>query len=134
MIWPRNCLPSVHLASALVMVWSAPRSTWLAAVSWVYLVTMSVSTMVDGGHYLVDLIVAVPFTLTIWRGVQRQWFMSAIAGLLWMLWVFALRMDSFRMARSWTVWAAAVLTLIACAMLGPRRITIVDLRVSFDWC
>jgi hypothetical protein len=61
---PRNCMPSLHLAGALVICWNSclwPRwGRWLARL---FLWATIFSTLALGEHYLVDLVVAVPFTL-----------------------------------------------------------------------
>ena len=61
---PRNCMPSLHLAGALVVWWNSrlwPRWGRLLAV--LFLLATIFSTLALGEHYLVDLVVALPFTL-----------------------------------------------------------------------
>ncbi|MGL5002816.1 MAG: phosphatase PAP2 family protein, partial [Casimicrobium sp.] len=63
-IAPRNAMPSMHLASALLMtaVTMRLRLTLPALLSFVFLVGTAWATLALGEHYLIDLIVAVPFT------------------------------------------------------------------------
>jgi len=61
---PRNCMPSLHLAGALAIWWNSllwPR--WGRLLAGLFLWTTIFSTLALGEHYLVDLVVAVPFTL-----------------------------------------------------------------------
>jgi PAP2 superfamily len=61
---PRNAMPSVHIAMALLILWNSRRwaAVWRALAG--VLVTITVlATLGFGEHYLVDLLVAVPFAL-----------------------------------------------------------------------
>jgi len=67
---PRNCMPSLHLAGALVVFWNSflwPR--WGRLLAGLFLWATVFSTLALGEHYLVDLVVAVPFTLIL----QAAW-------------------------------------------------------------
>ena len=63
---PRNCMPSLHVGWALLIYWHAralggpPR-----AAGAVWLVSTIFATLAMGQHYLVDLVVAVPFAALI---------------------------------------------------------------------
>ena len=61
---PRNAMPSVHIAMALLILWNSrggPRLwRWIASV---LLAVTVLATLGFGEHYLVDLLVAVPFAL-----------------------------------------------------------------------
>ena len=61
---PRNCMPSLHLAAVLAVWWNSriwPR--WGRLLVLLFLLATIFSTLALGEHYLVDLVVAVPFTL-----------------------------------------------------------------------
>jgi len=63
---PRNAIPSLHMAWALLLYWNARRSPrgykmFLA----VYLGLTVMATLGTGEHYLVDLVTALPFALTV---------------------------------------------------------------------
>lgn len=61
---PRNAVPSLHMASALVAFLHARRYGWIASsVAAVFVAGTFLATMGTGEHYLVDLLVAVPFTI-----------------------------------------------------------------------
>lgn len=56
----RNCIPSLHLTWALLgLVYIAPRWRWLAIA---FAILTAAATLGIGEHYLLDLIVAVPYT------------------------------------------------------------------------
>lgn len=70
--WWRNCMPSMHLAWALLIAWNA-RSWRLRALLWPYVVIVTTATLATGEHYLVDLLAAIPYTVLI------QWSASSIS-------------------------------------------------------
>ena len=61
MVAPRNCLPSMHLSWALLIAIMARRRI-LKIVFWIFVALTAFATIAIGEHYLIDLIVAVPFT------------------------------------------------------------------------
>jgi hypothetical protein len=70
---PRNCMPSLHFAAALAVWWNSriwPR--WGRLLAGFFLGATVFSTLALGEHYLVDLVVAVPFTLIF----QAAWTVS----------------------------------------------------------
>ncbi len=61
---PRNCMPSLHLAAALIVWWNSriwPR--WGRLLAFLFLLATIFSTLALGEHYLADLVVAFPFAL-----------------------------------------------------------------------
>ena len=70
---PRNCMPSLHLAGALAVWWNSRLwARWGRVLAGLFLCTTVFSTLALGEHYLVDLVVAVPFTLAL----QAAWTVS----------------------------------------------------------
>jgi len=58
---PRNAMPSLHAAWALLVCWGAreaPRWVWALLLPW--LVLMLLATLGIGGHYVIDLVAAIP--------------------------------------------------------------------------
>jgi len=58
---PRNAMPSLHAAWALLVCWGAreaPRWVWALLLPWVVL--MLLATVGIGGHYVIDLVAALP--------------------------------------------------------------------------
>lgn len=61
---PRNNVPSLHLAWALELVLYS--QSYIRRIAIVYLVLIAASTLGIGEHYIIDLIVAVPYTFAIY--------------------------------------------------------------------
>jgi hypothetical protein len=63
---PRNAMPSLHLAWAVLLWWNARSSGILLRAGYLlYLALTILATLGSGEHYLIDLVVAVPFTLAV---------------------------------------------------------------------
>jgi hypothetical protein len=93
-ITARNCIPSLHTAWIIVLLWgtaAAPR--WMRPGLWIFSACNLLYALSAGGHYLVDLIVAVPFTLAVHHAMRREWRSAAFVGnaLLVALWLTTLR-------------------------------------------
>lgn len=70
----RNCMPSMHAAWILCLLWCAPAmGRWYRAILWAFAGFTLLYALSAGGHYLVDLIVAVPFTLAIRSASRSEW-------------------------------------------------------------
>jgi hypothetical protein len=70
----RNCMPSMHTAWILCLLWCAPPlSRRLRAILWAFAGFTLLYALSAGGHYLVDLIVAVPFTLAVRAAFRAEW-------------------------------------------------------------
>lgn len=62
----RNAMPSLHTAWALLLWWNSRGYTpWVRGAAGLYLGVILFSTLALGEHYLIDLIVAVPFAVAI---------------------------------------------------------------------
>ncbi len=63
---PRNAIPSLHMAWAILIAWNASRLGHLAQSAVVgYLILTVLATLGTGEHYLIDLVVAFPFALAV---------------------------------------------------------------------
>jgi PAP2 superfamily len=63
---PRNAMPSLHMGWAVLLYWNSkgfPRS--LRAALFIFLILTVVATLGGGQHYLVDLVVSLPFVLAV---------------------------------------------------------------------
>lgn len=63
---PRNAMPSLHFSSALLVLWNTSglgKAARIAAT--LFVAAMAFAVLAVGEHYLIDLIVAVPFSLMI---------------------------------------------------------------------
>jgi hypothetical protein len=56
-----NAVPSVHMSTALLMVWFSRKNGAGLTLAMVYLVLMVAATLASGQHYAVDLLAAVPY-------------------------------------------------------------------------
>jgi hypothetical protein len=89
----RNCMPSLHLAGALIVWWNSriwPR--WGRLLAFAFLLGTVVSTLGLGEHYVADLAAAFPFALMVQAGWTRV-------------------PDSARQTRQAALWLGCVLTL-----------------------
>jgi PAP2 superfamily protein len=63
---PRNAIPSLHMGWVILLVWNSRKFVLPARVFMLlYLVLTLVATLGTGQHYLIDLIVSLPFALLI---------------------------------------------------------------------
>lgn len=128
---PRNAIPSLHLAWALLVWWySRGLSWWERAVALAFLIFTALATLGTGEHYVVDLIVAHPYALMImgtcayslaWKDPRRVFAFSF--GLLVTLgWLAALRYANrlfwFSPVIPWTLCA----TTVALTIFGNHRL------------
>lgn len=94
---PRNAMPSLHMAWALLIFWNARQSPlWMKVVSWYFLAFTILATMGSGEHYAVDLAVAVPFALAVQAGCEKsrskaRTFAAVTGAVLTITWILLLR-------------------------------------------
>ncbi|QOY88685.1 phosphatase PAP2 family protein [Paludibaculum fermentans] len=132
----RNCMPSLHFASALGCYWVLRHARRVyRAVAGVFLLGTFFATLALGEHYQIDLIVAVPFTLTFlagwvhalpWKAAERR---AAVIGgcLLTGLWLGLLRWGgSLLLGSRITVWVLTFVTLGASFFLHKRLMRAID--------
>lgn len=118
---PRNAVPSMHLACALLIFWSVRRlSRWLYAASGLYLGLTIVATLGFGEHYVVDLIAGVPYALLLGAACARPSVAPArnlallTGSILTAAWIFALRLAPGLFHSIAFTWIAAVATVTLC--------------------
>jgi PAP2 superfamily len=122
----RNAMPSLHFAGALFVAWGA----WSLGVrarilGFLFLALTFVATLGLGEHYLIDLIVAVPFALAIETIVRRRpgWRRDfLISSGLTMAWLVAVRAATEIFVAQFVTWIAVTVTLFLCAWIGARRL------------
>ena len=66
----RNCVPSMHLTWAFLIAINA-RAWPLRLLFWIYVCLMILATIGLGEHYLIDLLLAIPYTIAIQRLTVR---------------------------------------------------------------
>ncbi len=97
----RNGFPSVHLGTALIMVFAAwhQKSRLLKFIFTVVAILTALSTLSTGEHYLVDLVVAFPYFVAVQsicthvrpegQTCRMRAFWTGVA--LWLMWVILVR-------------------------------------------
>ena len=70
---PRNAIPSLHMSWALLLFWhSRPYPRWARCVFALLVALTVMATLGLGEHYVVDLVVAFPFTLALRSAFARK--------------------------------------------------------------
>jgi hypothetical protein len=87
--WP-NAIPSLHLATAILLVYFAARQPILRCFSWVYLASTVASTLAFE-HYLIDLVVAVPYAYFAVRAAEGRFRESLRNMAVVLVWLGAIR-------------------------------------------
>ena len=85
--FPRNAMPSLHLAWAWMLYHAARPVAWLRYATLAWLVGVGLATLWTGEHYLIDLVVAVPFAAAVEAGLARAVRPALLAGLVTLAWV-----------------------------------------------
>jgi hypothetical protein len=115
---PRNGMPSLHMASALIALLHARRYGRTAtAVAAVFVMGTFLATMGTGEHYFIDLLVAVPFTVAVDALLTRRWRAGAFNGVVFLGWLGLLHAPLSPMV----AWPALVVTLTV-AIWGARPV------------
>jgi hypothetical protein len=71
-VHPRNCMPSMHVTWALLLVLNARQPVFRAGLL-IYAVLTMLATVGCGEHYFIDVIAAVPFTFAVQWISHRIW-------------------------------------------------------------
>lgn len=118
----RNCMPSLHTTWVLLIWWHCRPFAWpIRFVAGIYVTFTLLATLGFGFHYLVDLIVAVPFAVLVQAQAtpatdvtaRQRWHAMALGGVLVVLWLVAIRYGLGVLAWSpWLGWAAALVTIV----------------------
>ena len=105
---PRNAMPSMHLSGAIwiLMMTAALRRKWIFALSVVFLLGTAWATLALGEHYVIDLVVALPFAtaLGLWLMNPPRWRLAPAwaKALQWgAVATFVLWMGMLRLAPVW---------------------------------
>jgi predicted membrane-bound spermidine synthase len=124
---PRNCMPSLHTAWALLLFWhSRPlhRLVRWGAAAW--LAFTALGTLGFGYHYAMDLVVAVPFTMVVSGLFATTWGGSRLARLCIVAFGALLTLGWFALLRffpprddAWR-WSLAALTVLSSFLLERR--------------
>jgi len=114
---PRNAIPSMQATWALLVWWSAWRLNWWARiVATLFLVLTLLSALGSGDHYVVDLVVAVPFTLGVEGLCRRRGYAAAGLGFGLTLGWFILLRSGFRLPAPGLGWLLVAGTILTCVV------------------
>lgn len=69
-----NGMPSVHMSTALLVVWFSRKSRVALGIASVYLLLIGAATLASGQHYGVDLLAAVPYAAGVLWLAGTRWF------------------------------------------------------------
>lgn len=80
---PRNGMPSLHVAWVILLCWNSRKlPAWFRVAMVSYALTTVVATLGSGQHYLMDLVVSVPFALAVQAGASRMFYRRRLAASL----------------------------------------------------
>ena len=137
---PRNAMPSLHFACALLVWWNS-RSWrfWARALAALFLVLTVLATMGLGEHYFIDLVVALPFTVAMTAASTTSVPMISIerrvalfgGGALTLVWLVLLRsgVNWIQVFPAFS-WSMVVATLVVSLALEHRLAHVAEF--SFD--
>ena len=122
---PRNAMPSLHMAWALLLWFNCrPLSRTARGLAVTYVVLTVIDTLGTGEHYLADLAVALPFSVAVqalWTGVRGNTRYAVLAGgaSLTVIWLVALRYGTrFFLLSPAVPWGCVIGSTIVSFMLG----------------
>jgi hypothetical protein len=109
-----NAVPSGHLAWAMLAWWhSRPCIVGVRIATGLFVLGTAVATLASGEHYLVDLVVAVPFAVAVDAVIGRRWVSAASCAAVVLAWSLALRAGMVSAASSRVAIPLAAATVVA---------------------
>ncbi|HTV55608.1 MAG TPA: phosphatase PAP2 family protein, partial [Terriglobia bacterium] len=141
---PRNGMPSLHVAWVILLCWNSRRlPRWLRVSMIVYALLTVVATLGSGQHYVMDLVVSVPFALFVqaaaaWTCVSRAVRARAVsAGItLTFFWLVLLRFGTREMLVSpvlpWTLVLASTVGSFWLESSGEKQNAPASLAITSD--
>jgi PAP2 superfamily len=112
-----NAIPSMHMAWALLVLWSALELGPLAlAMAGTLVGFTALATLGSGEHYLVDLVVSVPLAFAVWNAFRRDKLRVALGLGLVCGWLLYLRSGAFLLFPGIANWMLILATLAAVAI------------------
>ncbi len=120
-----NTTPSGHLAWALLLFWFARRycGRRTAAIFAMIAVLILAATLGLGEHYVIDLVVAIPYTAAVWWLTGRRWARASAMLAVVALWATALRQGWALALPIPAIWILSAVTMAAPLLPLVRRQT-----------
>jgi hypothetical protein len=116
-----NAMPSLHFGGAVLLFWFCRPWKWLYRAMGLFTALTALATLGLGEHYLIDLVVAIPYALAILafssNVPQRKLPLGAGAAMV-LLWLGTLRFAHFYPAVSWIL----VLATLGTSIILQRRL------------
>ena len=126
--FPRNGMPSMHFGwmFAVTVLWfQMGTRLWSRALLTFMTTCVALATLYLGEHYVIDLVVAVPFVLGAialfttsvpWSAAER-WRTAALGFGCWLAWVLLLRTQiAFFVEQAWACWVLLTATVAVVAL------------------
>jgi len=108
-----NTTPSGHVAWALLLFWFARR--YCGRLCWIlagiYLAMTCITTLGLGEHYIIDLVLSVPFAAGIQALAYKQWRCAGISMLVVIVWLLMLRGPALAMPPA-VAWILTAITMV----------------------
>jgi hypothetical protein len=126
----RNGMPSLHTAWAfLIMLNVAGLPKWFRCFTVFYFAAMLLATLATGQHFLIDLIVALPFAVAVQAVTLQLWHRKGAYAPFWFgtlataMWLFLLKdhVDLFLNTPGFT--ATGMALTVTATVLATRRLT-----------
>ncbi len=135
----RNAMPSMHVTWVLLAFsCSIVLPLWTRWLTGIFVALTCLATLGLGQHYLVDLIVACPFTVAVSAacvripfGVPARSQAFVISSLATLAWLVLLRLGWLTVAPSPVAWVGVIGTLAGSAIL-QTRLLLADQRLATD--
>lgn len=108
-----NAIPSLHISTALLLFLFSRGRFW-KSVSFVFFVATALATLATGEHYVIDLIVGLPFACLVHAAAHRKFGGSALWAAVIILWLLAIRIGAEGLVdHSIALRTAVILTIVA---------------------
>ena len=116
-----NAMPSLHFGGALLIFWFCRPWKRLHRIMGIFAALTALATIGLGEHYLIDLVVAVPYALAVMAfssQIPERKVPLAAGSAMVLLWIASLRFAHFQPAVAWTL----VLATVGISVMLQRRL------------
>jgi len=129
---PRNAFPSLHSAWALLIWWTVRYCRrWVRILATVFLILTLLATLGLGEHYLIDLVVAVPFAATVLAICARKFAGALASGAITLAWLLYLRFGLAPYPPTMLqAWVAVLATLVLAILLRGAQFRSLPIRTQ----
>lgn len=119
---PPNCMPSLHVSTALLVCWFSRPWRFAHSAAGLNLFLTLLATLATGEHYLVDLIVAAPFAVFVYAASRRSYRAAALWLAVVLAWCGGLRFGLAWITAAPGVFLCICIVTVAGAWLYSRRL------------